>query len=138
MKPLLGITVEDLTSVPVWKCSGGDDSIAMVTPTDRTSLSESEEETFIALTEFFLPDGARHVGFCSPVDASGLDYVQPVIVTAVGQVRFWFDESPSAGDLAAQWQKLGRSSEAVFPVRYHCLVPVDGRVIEGTIARVQS
>ncbi len=138
MKSLRAVTVDDLTSVPVWRYSGPDDSTGMASPTDRLSLSESERETFIALTEFFLSNGMRHLGFSSPVDDSGLDYVQPVIVTPAGHVRFWFEDPPSEAKLAEQWQKLGVGPEELFPVRYRCLVPVDGRKIEGTIAHVQS
>ena len=138
MKPLRSVTVEDLTSVPVWKYAGVDDSTATADPTERLSLSESERETFIALTEFFLASGARHLGFCSPVDDSGLDYVQPVIVTPEGHVRFWFEDPPSPADLSEQWKKLGARTEELFPVRFRCLVPVDGRKIEGTITHVQS
>ncbi len=138
MRPLRSVTVDDLTKTPVWRYSGSSDSTAMADPTERISLSESGQETFIALTEFFLPNGMRHTGFCSPVDDSGLDYVQPVIVTPAGHVRFCFEKPPSATELAEQWQKLGVKPEELFPVQYHCLVPVDGQKIEGAIAHVQS
>jgi hypothetical protein len=138
MKPLRELTVEDLRKTPVWKSLGGSDAEALVEPTSRATLSGSERETFLAVTEFVLGNGQKHVGFCSPTDNSGLDYVQPVIVTDRGQIRFWFDGPPSRSVIADQWSRLGLTESEVFPVKYQCLVPVDGRDVAGTIAHVES
>jgi hypothetical protein len=93
---------------------------------------------FLAATEFFLPDSSRHLGFCFPVDDAGIDYLQPVVVTPAGQVRFWFDGAVAPETLSTQWRALGKRKEEVFPVRFRCLVPVDGRFVEGTIPRVET
>ena len=138
MKPLRSLTAEDLRTTPVWKSLGGSDEEALVEPTSLATLSEAEQETFLALTEFVLGNGQRHIGFCSPVDDSGLDYVQPVIVTRQGQVSLWFDEPPAHGVIAEQWSRLGIAEGEVFPIKYECLVPVDGRTVTGTIPHLRS
>ena len=126
MKLLRDLTVEDLHTTPVWKFFGGSDEDALVEPTSRSTLSEAEHETYIAVTEFVLANGQKYFGFCSPVDDSGLDYVQPVIVTGQGHICLWFDEPPARDVLVEQWTRLGALESQVFPIRYNCLVPVNG------------
>jgi hypothetical protein len=53
-------------------------------------------------------------------------------------VRFWFDGSVAPEVLAAQWKALGRKEEEIFPVRFSCRVPVDGRTVAGVIPRVAT
>jgi hypothetical protein len=138
MKPLRELTIEDLSATPVWRSLGGEDSTALVEPTGRTTLSQTEADTFLAATSFVLGNGERQFGFCSPVDDSGLDYLQPVIVTPHGQVRLWFDDPVQPAVLAEQWAKLGVREPQVFPVEFECLVPVDGRTVKGTVRNVAS
>ena len=78
------------------------------------------------------------LGFCSPTDDSGLGYVQPVIVTARGHISLWFDEPPPRATIADQWSRLGVIEVDIFPVKYECLIPVDGRTVRGTIADLRS
>lgn len=137
MKRLADLTVEDLTSVPVWRYEGGSDAEALVVPVRRDSLSQMDDDVFLAATEFELADSARHFGFCFPADDSSIDYLQPVIVTGGRHVGFWFDSPVAPEALEAQWNALGKVSEKVFPVRFKCLVPVDGRTVSGEIPRVE-
>ena len=126
------LTPDDLHRVPVWRYEGEIDEVAVVHATERRTLDASERGVFIAHTQFVLADGTQHVGFCSPCDASGLDYLQPVIVTPDGQVYFWFDEPPSYDSLQRQLRRLGARSE-IFPIHFRCTVPVDGSFITGVI-----
>jgi PilZ domain-containing protein len=138
VKRLVDLTIEDLTATPVWRYEGGSGVEAVVVPETRDGLSQADEEVFLAATEFALPDATQHLGFCFPVDDSGIDYLQPVIVTRSGQVRFWFDGPITQEVLAAQWNALEKPVEEIFPVRFRCLVPVDGRTVTGAIANVES
>ena len=138
MKRLVELTIEDLTATPVWRYEGGSGAEAVVVAERRDSLSQADDEVFLAATTFDLPDSSRHLGFCFPVDDSGIDYLQPVIVTRGGQVRFWFDGPIAQEVLAVQWSVLGKQAEEVFPVRFRCLVPVDGRTVTGVIVNVES
>ncbi len=138
MKRLADLTVEDLTSAPVWRYEGGDGADAVVVAHSRDGLSQMDDEIFLAATDFTLPDSSRHLGFCFPVDDAGLDYLQPAIVTPSGHVRFWFDGTVAAEVLAAQWAALGRRAEEIFPVQFRCRVPVDGRDVAGVIAGIET
>lgn len=137
MKRLAELTLEDLRARPVWRYEGGTGAEALVEPAKRDSLSRSDDEIFLAATAFELFDASRHEGFCFPADDSGLDYLQPAIVTASGHVAFWFESSREPEVIERQWKALGKGPEQIFPVTFRCLVPVDGREVAGRIERVE-
>jgi hypothetical protein len=138
LQRLVDLTIEDLSTTPVWRYEGGSGAEAVVVPTGRSSLSGEDDEVCLAATEFTLYDSSRYLGFCFPVDDSGLDYLQPVILTRAGQVTFWFDGPIAQEVLAAQWNALGKREEEIFPVQFRCLVPVAGRTVTGVIPHVES
>ncbi len=138
MKLLADLTIEDLAAAPVWRYEGGTGAEAIVDAVERNSLSEADEDVFLAATDFFLPDSSQYFGFCFPADAAGIEYLQPVIVTPAGQVRFWFDRAVAPETLATQWGVLGRRPEEVFPVRFRCRVAVDGRKVAGVIPHIET
>lgn len=138
MKRLADLTIEDLTASPVWRYEGGSGADALVEAEDRASLSQRDEEILLAATEYVLTDSSEHLGFCFPVDGEGLDYLQPVIVAPGMHVRFWFDGAVAPGVLATQWKALGKEETEIFPVRFRCRVPVDGRTVAGVIPRVAT
>jgi hypothetical protein len=138
MKRLADLTIEDLTASPVWRFEGGSGEDAAVVAEPRDFLSQLDDEIFLAATEFTLPDSSQHLGFCFPVDDAGLDYLQPVIVTPTAHVRFWFDGLIAPEVLSAQWSALGKREEEIFPVRFRCRVPVDGRTVAGVIPHIET
>jgi len=138
MKRLADLTIADLTTAPVWRYEGGSGADAAVVAEKRDFLSQLDDEIFLAATEFVLPDSSQHLGFCFPVDDAGLDYLQPVIVTPTAHVQFWFDGSIAPEVLSAQWSALGRREEEIFPVRFRCRVPVDGRTVAGVISHIET
>jgi hypothetical protein len=138
VKRLVDLVADDLDSSPVWRYEGGSGSLAIVTPSRRTALSQNDDEIFLAATDFELFDGSSHFGFCFPADDSGIDYLQPVIVSPSGQVCFWFDGPASPETLIRQWKLIGKEPKNVFPVAFRCLVPVDGRTVAGHIEAVAS
>lgn len=133
MKRLNQLRPADLTRVAVWRYEGESDDTAVVRATDRNELSGVEPGVFIARTQFALANGAQFLGFCSPADDSGLETMQPTIVTEQGPVYFWFSEPPTQESLAQQWRRLGADHETIFPVHFRCTVPVDGRFVTGVI-----
>lgn len=138
MKRLADLTLADLAASPVWRYEGGDGPEATVVPVKRTALSQTDDEIFLAATDFILFDSSRHSGFCFPADDSGIDYLQPAIVTRSGHVNFWFDGPAAPEALSSQWRALGREPRDIFPVAFTCRVPVDGRTVTGRIAGVVS
>jgi len=133
MKRLRDLTPADLERVAVWHYDGAWDDVAEVRATDRAELQASADGVYIARTQFSLANGAQFLGFCSPTDDSGLDYLQPVILTSEGPVFFFFEQPASQETLNEQWRRLGAGHEQIFPVHYRCLVPVDGTFVTGVI-----
>ena len=138
MKRLGELTVEDLTANPVWRYEGGSGAEALVAPVDRDSLSQSDDEIFLAATDFQLSDSSRHFGFCFPADDSGIDYLQPVIISGPRHVCFWFEGTIPPTALDSQWNALGKQPADIFPIAFQCRVPVDGRAVAGRIKGVES
>jgi hypothetical protein len=138
MKPLRDLSADDLRTVPVWKFVGGSDAAAFVEPTNLETLADSEAKNFVAITDFVLGNGQAHIGFCSPVDDSSLDDLQPVIVTPHGQVGLWFDEIPTPAQVARQWAMLDVPESQVFPIRFKCRVAVSGKIVEGIVPKLES
>jgi len=127
------LTSEDLTASPVWEWVGEPDS-GFVRPTSLTSLSEYREgPVHIAATRYISTGGKTFFGYCSPADASGLDYVQPVALTANGPLPLWKSGGLSPQDVATLSSALSSDSSTLFPVRLECLVPVDGALYVDTI-----
>lgn len=50
-----------------------------------------------------------------------------------GPVPFWFENPPTHDELARRWRAVGKTLEQVFPVRYNCLVTIDGRNFSGDV-----
>ncbi|HYX20072.1 MAG TPA: PilZ domain-containing protein [Thermoanaerobaculia bacterium] len=138
MKRLVELTAEDLAAEPVWRYEGGAGAAAMVVPIRRDALSRSDDEVFLAATDFGLFDGSRHVGYCFPADDSGIDYLQPSIVVPGGQVAFWTEGPASPAELAERWRVLGKEPGQIFPASFRCRIPVDGGIVSGWIAGIES
>lgn len=138
MKRLAELSVEDLVASPVWRYEGGSGADATIARSKRVSLSQTDDEIFLAATEFELFDSSRHFGFCLPADDTGIDYLQPVILSPSGHVSFWFDGAAAPEVLSSQWRALGKEPREIFPVAFRCLVPVDGRTVSGRIEGVGS
>jgi len=138
VKRLADLTVDDLRTRPVWRYEGGSGADAVVVASRRRSLSQQDDEIFLAATEFELADSDRRFGFCFPADDAGLDYLQPVIVTPSGHVSFWFDGPLPPDLLTVQSRALGKEPREILPLTFRCLVPVDGRIVSGRIEAVES
>lgn len=135
VKQLRELTVEDLARCPIWRFEGRSDDAASVSPV--ASFERPDQEAYIAHTRFVLADGSEWWGYCSPTDDSGLDYVQPVILTANGPVRFWYESPPAEPEPARACRLLGKRPEQVFPVRFECIVPIEGRRVAGELHRIE-
>jgi hypothetical protein len=132
VKRLSELTNDDLSRYPVWRYEGESDESAIVSPV--AGFADPDREAYIARTRFVLADGSEWWGYCSPTDDSGLDYLQPVLITPGGPVRFWHDEAPPEPEPARTCRLLGRPVGRVFPARYECVVTVEGRVVAGELS----
>ena len=135
MKRLCDLTEADLRLSPIWRYAGETDAEASVFPS--LTFAEADRWAYIARTRFVLADGSEWWGYCSPTDDSGLDYIQPVILTPGGPVRFWYEKPAPEATAAHACRLLGRLPEEVFPVRFECVVPFEGRLVAGELSRIE-
>lgn len=135
MKRLAALTLEDLVQCPIWLYDGESDNDAYVTQSPNANITEEVGfgPTYIALTEFVLANGDRHLGYTSPADPSGLDYLQPVIVFGDRRVALWTEE----GRIFDVPKQLELEEHDVYPIAWRSVVPVDGNVAEGLIQKPQ-
>jgi hypothetical protein len=109
---------------PVWKF-WYEDNYGMVVPAEIHEISEDLEDSYIVLTEFTTSNGLSWIGFCSPQDRSGIDYIQPIILNDRGQVQFWKDADWTEQEKETELEKLGYNSNKVFPIIYRTKVKCD-------------
>jgi hypothetical protein len=130
---------EDLARFPIWEFAldeedeeGQDEET--VRPRPDLTRADPAEGMFIVRTEFVAADGTRYDGYSSPDEDGELSYTQPMIVTAEGQVRFWFGGvPPRPGKLEASYRLLGKTASELFPVRYRAVAEHTAAALEGEI-----
>lgn len=132
IKLLKDLTKDDILKFKIWE-HWIENRLEYVKPTKRIQISESENKGFIVQTDFELKNNSKFSGFSSPMDTSGLDYIQPVIITERGQVLFWKDEGWKNDEKEIELSKLGLKQSEVFPISYKSLIPIDGIFYKGVI-----
>jgi hypothetical protein len=136
VKRLGELTTQDLLQVPVWRYVGTTEAEALVEPTDLCSLSEDADGVYLVRTVFTLSDGTVAVGYCTPTDDSGLDYVQPVLLTGTGHVPLFREVPASSGEPESTCRRLAKPFDRIFPIRYRAEIPVDGHFVHGEVRTV--
>lgn len=131
MKALIDLTIGDLSAHPLWRHFGGDDDKASVTP-DEEFVSPNNTG-YLAKTLFTTSSGKEFIGFCSPQDPSGIDYIQPVIILGNQHIRLWNEAEGCESDQKKIASLLGLELAETFPMQYKCLVPFEGQFWEDTI-----
>jgi hypothetical protein len=132
-KQLIDLTSSDLLDRNVWE-HWTENNIEFVRPVDKSEISEESNIGYIVLTDFTLNNRTKYLGFCSPQDTSGLDYIQPVIFTDFGQVEFWRNNDWTEDDKKKVLEKLGLDSRDIFPIVYKTRKKCDNKLYSGTIA----
>jgi hypothetical protein len=128
-KQAIELTPDDFRRVKTWEYHGDDDLTATAEPSLKSEISEDDGTVYLTATEFRLADGTLLSGFSSPADASGLDYIQPVVFHGEVQLRLWSDRDGLI-DISPE---LGKKRDEVFPILWRSLVFVDGNARSGTI-----
>ena len=133
------LTPGDLVQVPIWEFAldeegkKGQDE-ATVRPWKKAGVLDPTHGTFIVRAAFILADGTRHLGYLTlraDRDIS-IPAVEPIIVTAHGQVMFWYGVlTPDAERLQKAYMSLGGTQ--VFPIRYESDVRLFRGPVSGTL-----
>ena len=135
-KSINELTQEDLEATPVWEWKEESGS-EFVRPTTLTVLTEyfGGEPVHIAVTRFTTACGDVYLGYCSPADSEGIDYTQPVLLTAKGPFPLWQGDGISQAQLAAS-SALAKDLGKFFPMQVECLVPVNGFIYTACVDAV--
>jgi hypothetical protein len=139
-KPIFDLTAADLEAHPVWECAldeagEEDQEAAAVRPLAAAEgLAWGAAELCVVRARFQMAGGGLRAGYFSPSTRSTVEELQPVIVTAGGQVPFWLGSiRPGPEDLARLYDLLEEAPSRVFPLRFTSDVPIAGASLEGCI-----
>ena len=140
-KQVYELTLDDLNMFPIWEfkldahgAEGQDE--ATVQPYTVSGPLDPTDRMFVVRVAFTLVDGSRIKGYITPPvrGREGMDTMQPVAVTAKGQVRFWCGTSaPDPKRLAHSYNLLGKESRGVFPLRFESEVQLKAGPARGII-----
>ncbi len=140
-KQVYELTARDLDQYPVWEfaldeegAEGQDE--ATVRPLLVAGQVNPADGMVIVKASFRLSDGTSLSGYLTPPSSSsrGLGTIQPQIITANGQVSFWCGAfKPTSETLKQNYDRLGRTADKVFPVRFTSEVKVVGGPVTGIL-----
>ncbi len=146
------LTGEELRATPAWWFPGRDASQlvgpdeATVMPLDAGAAAadgsvDFPDGKYLLHATFVLADGSQldgHVTFVGggvPGDDDSLAAREPTICTARGQVPLWFGVvSPADDQLRAHLAMIGKSRDAVFPLRWTTTLHPPGAALAGGLA----
>lgn len=139
-KQVYELTLHDLGTFPIWEFrldeEGQDQDESTVQPHTASGPLDPAERMFVVRAVFTLADGARMQGYLTPPGQgdAGLGTLQPIIVTDLGQVRFWCGTAaPGPKRLAQSYELLGKDAKRVFPVQFESDVELAGGPVQGTL-----
>jgi hypothetical protein len=139
-KQVYDLTLQDFEKWPVWEFALDEEGIegqdeATVRPYTGGILDAGRGMLVVKAT-FTFSNGSTASGYLTPPpkgDAS-LGTIQPVVVTAAGQVPFWCGAvPPSEAQITDLYSTLGSERSRVFPAEFESCLPIRGRPIRGKI-----
>ncbi len=131
-KLLHTLTPADLEKYPCWIHSVIEDK-EYATPVDKPEISGKDNDHYIVRTEFILKDHSSFLGFCFPQDHSGIDYIQPTIVTEQGHLPFYYESLVNTHLAQTTRTVTGKNTDELFPVKFMTHIKCDGSYYEGVI-----
>ena len=140
-KQVYDLLPRNLEEFPVWEYALDEEGEknqdeATVRPCTAEDLASETARSFIVRARFTLADGTHAEGYITtpPPDDLTLGAIQPVVVTARGQVVFWCGSiAPSAEQLARNYSLLARASSHIFPLTFESAVPLQRGSVRGVI-----
>ena len=131
-KLLSNLTNTDLINRPIWE-HWAENNIEFVTPSNLQEISESCKEGHIVLTEFKLNNGKKLYGFCSPQEPSGLDYIQPTIISEKGLINLWKENDWTIEEENEILEIFKIDRKSIFPIEYRTMIKCDGEFHYGKL-----
>jgi hypothetical protein len=138
-KQIADLVPSDLEQYAIWEFAldeEGEEGQDEETVRPRPDLADADprDGLFVVRAELVSRDGTRFAGFVTASEEDALSGLQPTIVTARGQVRFWLGlHGPRPGKIEEAYELLAKPAGQLFPLRFHALVPVRGGTPAGVI-----
>jgi hypothetical protein len=140
-KQVYALTLDDLGAFPVWEFRSDDkeevdSDESTVQPYTASGSLDATDRMFVVRAAFILADGSRRRGYFTPPGRgdAGIGTLQPIIVTARGQVRFWCGTAaPDPKRLAHSYELLGKTATQVFPIQFESEVELVGGPIRDSV-----
>lgn len=137
-KPVGELSNDDLELFPVWKFALGEDDEDDTNVRPVALVGElAPSGLLVVRARFRLADGTEMRGYLTPRPGQhcGVEELQPVIVTATGQVLLWWGVIvPCHDHVHDLYRRLGKSSDAqVFPLRFAPDIPIAGGPFTGEV-----
>ena len=117
------LNLYDLETFPIWEFKldetggSGQDELT-VRPFVASGPLDPADHMFVVRAVFTLADGSMRQGYLTPPGRgdAGVGTLQPIIVTNLGQVRFWCGTSvPGPKRLARSYKLLGKETKQNIP-----------------------
>jgi hypothetical protein len=138
-KQVYNLTEHDLQSHSVWEFCSDEEEIdgqdeATVRPSNEGEVSNSPPGRYIVAADLVLADGSQVAGYIYSCEPHDFGCTQPNVILADGQINFWFGIIPPNSDrLRVLYQRLGKSAASVFPILYQTRVPINDKLVKGTV-----
>ena len=140
-KQVYELETKDFEKYPIWEFALGEEGDegqdeATVCPWEGSEPLDPGDGMFVVRAQIVFADGTQNLGYLTPPvqgDAS-VATIQPIVLTAKGQVPFWYGVMPPSGEsIRSAYEKFGRDASTVFPTRYSSAVKLVGGPITGTM-----
>lgn len=139
-KSVAELSTSDFERFPVWEFAHDEDGEegrdeTTVRPYSLSGELDPSAGTFVVRARFRLADSTEMSGYLTPPvqGDDSLGTLQPIIVTAEGQVLFWWGSiEPPRSEITGFYHRLGKGSPAqVFPLEFASDVPLIGGPVRG-------
>ena len=139
-KQCYDLILNDFETYPVWEFALDEEGVdgqdeATVRPCLTGGLADPTRG-IIVRARFTLADGSTMHGCLAPRSPPSTDIgmIQPIILTAAGQVLVWNGViKPAPQQLAQDYAKLSREARDVFPLRFTSEVELASGPVMGTL-----
>jgi hypothetical protein len=149
-RQVYALTERDFRRYPLWEHALDEEGLfgqdeATVRPVRLPYVPRNRGGIYVCAARAHLADGRElpgYLGFCVPEDLQlpihqdghDLSSPQPHLLVGERQFGFWFGcVAPSYDEVAALYQALGSSPDALFPIRVEASLLVEGEAVRRTV-----
>lgn len=137
-KQVYELTVQDFLDHPIWEFCSDEEGVegqdeATVRPTNKTELTNEFPGACVLAAKVGFADGSSGAGYLYNCEDDDIGCVQPNLLVDASQINFWLGWLrfiPNAAErVQLEYQKIGKSKDAVFPISFESTPKVKGRLL---------